>query len=120
MNRSFQPRGRGGRLPRQHDYSAFQCTDHVFLQPGFGMDDGGSIPQTGGSFTNAFFGDANGNFLTTGIGTSAVAVSGVALGGTGSPSLVQSGTQSYVITQTVSGVGALIRNFPQGTPRANV
>jgi type IV pilus assembly protein PilY1 len=71
-------------------------------------------PATGGSFTNAFFGDANGNFLTTGIGTSAVAVSGVALGGTGSPSLVQSGTQSYVITQTVSGVGALIRNFPQG------
>jgi type IV pilus assembly protein PilY1 len=71
-------------------------------------------PATGGAFTNAFFGDAHGNFLTTGIGTSTVAVSGVALGGTGSPSLVQSGTQSYVITQTVSGVGALIRNFPQG------
>jgi type IV pilus assembly protein PilY1 len=71
-------------------------------------------PTTGGAFTNAFFGDSNGNFLTTAFGGSPAAVSGIALGGTGSPSLVQSGTQSYVVTQTVSGTGALVRNFPQG------
>ena len=71
-------------------------------------------PATGGAFTSAFFGDTNGNFLTTVVNGAPVPVSGVALGGTGSPSMVQSGTQSYVITQTVSGQGALIRNFPQG------
>jgi type IV pilus assembly protein PilY1 len=74
-------------------------------------------PATGGAFTNAFFGDTNGNFLTTTVNGAPAAVSGIALGGTGSPSVVQSGTQSYVITQTVSGQGALVRNFPQGNTK---
>ncbi len=71
-------------------------------------------PATGGAFTSAFFGDTSGNFLNTAVNGQPVPVSGVALGGTGSPSMVQSGTQGYVVTQTVSGTGALIRNFPQG------
>jgi type IV pilus assembly protein PilY1 len=71
-------------------------------------------PTTGGAFTNAFFGDTNGNFLTTTVNGAPATVSGIALGGTGSPSMIQSGTQSYVVTQTVSGTGALVRNFPQG------
>jgi type IV pilus assembly protein PilY1 len=76
-------------------------------------------PATGGAFTNSFFGtqthaflnvtttDANGNTTTT-------AVSGVALGGTGSTSIVVQGSQNYLVTQTVSGVGALMSVNPPG------
>jgi type IV pilus assembly protein PilY1 len=71
-------------------------------------------PATGGAFTNAFFGDANNNFLTTAVNGSPTPVSGVALAGTGTPSIVQSGTQNYLITQTVSGNVTLKPTFPQG------
>jgi len=39
-------------------------------------------------------------------------VSGVALGGTGSTSIVVQGTQSYLVTQNVSGTGALMSINP--------
>jgi type IV pilus assembly protein PilY1 len=77
-------------------------------------------PATGGAFTNSFFGDSNHNFLNvtstnvvTGV-TTTVPVSGLALSGTGTPSVVMAGTQNYLITQTVSGVGAIASINPPG------
>jgi type IV pilus assembly protein PilY1 len=60
-------------------------------------------PATGGAFTNSVFADANHNFLN--IGTDAV--SGIALSGTGSPSVVMAGTNTYIVTQTTSGSGTI-------------
>jgi len=75
-------------------------------------------PATGGAFTNSFFGTPSHNFLNvttnTGGNTTTTAVSGVALGGTGSTSIVVQGTQNYLVTQTVSGVGALMSVNPPG------
>ena len=76
-------------------------------------------PATGGAFTNSFFGTPSHNFLnvttTDSSGnTSTSVVSGVALGGTGSTSVVVQGTQSYLVTQTVSGTGALMSINPPG------
>ncbi len=76
-------------------------------------------PATGGAFTNSFFGTPAHNFLnvttTDASGnTTTTAVSGVALGGTGSTSIVVQGTQNYLVTQTVSGVGALMSVNPPG------
>jgi type IV pilus assembly protein PilY1 len=75
-------------------------------------------PATGGAFTNSFFGTPAHNFLnvtqTTANGTISTPVSGIALGGTGSASIVVGGTQSYLVTQTVSGVGALVSVNPPG------
>jgi type IV pilus assembly protein PilY1 len=67
-------------------------------------------PATGGSFTNSFFGDANHNFLNI----DNESVSGIALNGTGSPSVVTAGTNTYLVTQTVSGQGALAQINPPG------
>jgi type IV pilus assembly protein PilY1 len=75
-------------------------------------------PATGGAFTNSFFGTPDHHFLnvttTNTNGTSTSVVSGVALGGTGSTSIVVQGTQSYLVTQTVSGTGALMSINPPG------
>jgi type IV pilus assembly protein PilY1 len=75
-------------------------------------------PATGGAFTNSFFGTPDHNFLnvttTDGNNTSTSVVSGVALGGTGSTSVVVQGTQSYLVTQTVNGSGALMSINPPG------
>lgn len=72
-------------------------------------------PATGGAFTNSFFGDSNHNFLNTlDSNGGTVPVSGLALSGTGSASIVVSGTQNYLITQTVSGVGAIEAVNPPG------
>jgi type IV pilus assembly protein PilY1 len=60
-------------------------------------------PATGGAFTNSVFADANHNFLN--IGTDAV--SGIALSGTGSPSVVMAGTNTYIVTQTTNGSGTI-------------
>jgi type IV pilus assembly protein PilY1 len=60
-------------------------------------------PATGGAFTNSFFGTANHQFLSIGGGS----VSGIALSGTGSPSVVMAGTNTYLVTQTTSGSGAI-------------
>jgi len=69
-------------------------------------------PATGGAFTNSFFGNANHQFISIG-GDS---VSGVALSGTGSPSVVIAGTNTYLVTQTTSGSGAISQiNPPAGS-----
>jgi type IV pilus assembly protein PilY1 len=67
-------------------------------------------PATGGAFTQSFFGNANHNFLNI----NNQAVSGIALSGTGSPSVVAAGTNVYVVTQTISGTGALSQINPPG------
>jgi type IV pilus assembly protein PilY1 len=75
-------------------------------------------PATGGSFNNSFFSflDTTGklNFLNVNSSGTNIPVSGIALGGTGSASIVVSGTQDYLITQTVSGVGAIEAVNPPG------
>ena len=79
-------------------------------------------PATGGAFTNSFFGTPTHNFLnvtttqTNGSTTTStiLPVSGIALGGTGSVSVVVGGTQSYLVTQTVSGTGAIESINPPG------
>jgi type IV pilus assembly protein PilY1 len=74
-------------------------------------------PATGGAFTNSFFGDQNHNF--TNIGNQIV--SGIALSGTGSVSVVTKGTSTYAVTQTVSGTGAITAiNPPGGTQGSRV
>ena len=67
-------------------------------------------PATGGAFTNSFFGNANHNFLNI----NNQAVSGIALNGTGSPSVVAAGTNTYVVTQTIGGTGTLAQINPPG------
>ncbi|MDE2349127.1 MAG: pilus assembly protein PilY [Gammaproteobacteria bacterium] len=67
-------------------------------------------PATGGAFTSSFFGDANHNFLSV----NNQSISGIALSGTGSPSFVTQGKLTYMITQTVSGTGAITAVNPQG------
>ena len=75
-------------------------------------------PATGGAFNNSFFSflDTSGklNFLNVNSSGTNIPVSGIALGGTGSASIVVSGTQDYLITQTVSGVGAIEAVNPPG------
>jgi type IV pilus assembly protein PilY1 len=66
-------------------------------------------PATGGAFTNSVFANSNHNFLN--IGTAAV--SGIALSGTGSPTVVTAGTNTYIVTQTTNGSGTIQQaNFP--------
>jgi type IV pilus assembly protein PilY1 len=78
-------------------------------------------PATGGGFINSFFGTPAHNFLnvtqTNANGnTSTSAVSGVALGGTGSTSIVVApGGQNYLLTQTVAGTGYSMNVHPPGT-----
>ena len=67
-------------------------------------------PATGGAFKNSFFGDANHNFLNV----NNQAISRIALSGTGSPSFVTKGKLTYMVTQTVSGTGAITAINPQG------
>lgn len=73
-------------------------------------------PATGGSFTNSFFGTPQQTFLNvqTGVSSGTVPVSGIAVGGTGSPSVVLAGTQNYMVTQTTSGQGYLAPINPPG------
>jgi type IV pilus assembly protein PilY1 len=76
-------------------------------------------PATGGAFTNSFFGTPSHNYLNvtttdTGGGSSSSAVSGVALSGTGSTSIVAAGNQNYLVTQTVNGTGASMSVNPPG------
>jgi type IV pilus assembly protein PilY1 len=68
-------------------------------------------PATGGAFTQSFFG-ANHTFVNV----NGQVVSGEALSGTGSPSVVTYGTGTYLVTQTVSGSGTVVAiNPPVGT-----
>jgi type IV pilus assembly protein PilY1 len=69
-------------------------------------------PATGGAFTNSFFGNANHQFLNIG----SASVSGIALSGTGTPSVVIAGTNTYVVTQNTTGSGAITQiNPPAGS-----
>jgi type IV pilus assembly protein PilY1 len=61
-------------------------------------------PATGGAFSKTFF-----NSTTT--NTSQV-VNGLALSGTGTPSLVTRGNNSYLVTQTAQGTGIVVQIFP--------
>jgi type IV pilus assembly protein PilY1 len=57
-------------------------------------------PTTGGAFTTSFFLDSNSNAINAPNGPA----TGIALGGTGTPSsLIAGGGQSYVLTQTSGG-----------------
>jgi type IV pilus assembly protein PilY1 len=60
-------------------------------------------PASGGAFKNSFFGDSLGNFVSI----NGQIVSGEALNGTGSPSIVSTAGGSFLVTQTVSGTGAV-------------
>jgi type IV pilus assembly protein PilY1 len=82
-------------------------------------------PATGGAFPTSFFGDQNGNFVTV----NNKVVSGVQLSGTGSPTVVTTDTTNagstssgvYLVTQTVSGTGAIVKiNPPAGTKGGRV
>jgi len=60
-------------------------------------------PATGGAFTNSVFANSSHNFINIGNDP----VSGIALSGTGSPSIVTAGTNTYIVTQTTNGSGAI-------------
>ena len=71
-------------------------------------------PATGGAFTNSFFG-ANHQFVNI----NNQIVSGIALSGTGSPSVVQwtppgQPVQYYTVMQTTNGNGAIAQINPPG------
>jgi type IV pilus assembly protein PilY1 len=72
-------------------------------------------PATGGAFNTAFFADSQGNFLTTGVpgGSGQEGVSGVALAGTGTPYMYQSGTQYGLAMQTAPGTPVTLNINPQ-------
>jgi len=61
-------------------------------------------PSTGGAFTDAFFGNAAGNFETA----NGLLPSGVQLNGTGTPTNVTAGTSSYLVTQNIGGSGTVV------------
>lgn len=62
-------------------------------------------PDTGGTTTSSYFGDATNNFVSS----SGLVVSGVGLSAVGSPSFVTSSYRKYLVTQTSSGVGTVIQ-----------
>jgi type IV pilus assembly protein PilY1 len=68
-------------------------------------------PATGGAFTNSFFG-ANSNHTFLEVNNEPI--SGIALSGTGSPAVVVQGSNTYMVTQTVSGTGAIVQMNPPG------
>ena len=67
--------------------------------------------QNGGSFSQNFFPDASGSFVVAAGGS---AISGIRVDAAGSTSVVNVGSVPYLVTQTVSGVGATSRINPQG------
>lgn len=71
-------------------------------------------PATGGAFPNSFFG-ANHQFLNI----NNQIVSGIALSGTGSPSVVLYDNKSYIVTQTTLGTGAIAQINPPGASQGN-
>jgi type IV pilus assembly protein PilY1 len=60
-------------------------------------------PATGGAFTNSVFANSNHQFINIGSDS----VSGIALSGTGSPSVVTAGTNTFIVTQTTNGSGTI-------------
>jgi type IV pilus assembly protein PilY1 len=79
-------------------------------------------PATGGAFVNSFFGTPSHTYLniaTNVNGSGTVPVSGIAVGGTGSVSVVVAGTQSYMVTQTTTGQGFLAPINPPGATQGS-
>jgi type IV pilus assembly protein PilY1 len=80
-------------------------------------------PATGGGFTSSYFatGNSAGSGGTGGTGShtflnvNGLPVTGIALNGTGSASDVIAGTQPYLVTQTINGVGAIVAINPPST-----
>jgi type IV pilus assembly protein PilY1 len=71
-------------------------------------------PTTGASFTKSFFGDSGGHFVNY----NGQIVSGVALSGTGSVSVVTTSgttTGTFLVTQTSSGIGTVLPINPLAT-----
>jgi type IV pilus assembly protein PilY1 len=82
--------------------SAFNCTPASAT--GWTM---AISPLTGGAFNQSFFGDSGGHFVNI----NGQVVSGAALSGTGSVSIVTTGgaaAGTFLVTQTVSGVGIVL------------
>jgi type IV pilus assembly protein PilY1 len=76
-------------------------------------------PTTGAAFNTAFFADSLGNFLTSPApsGTGEVGVSGLALAGTGTPYMYQSGLQYGLAMQTTSGTPTTVNINPQNSTK---
>jgi len=68
-------------------------------------------PATGGAFTQSFFSSGTGTSITVG----GQPVSGIAVNGTGSPSVVTANGSPYLISQTVTGTGSINQINPQNT-----
>lgn len=68
-------------------------------------------PATGGAFQNSFFSDGSGNFVTV----NGSPINGIALNATGSPSVVTANGLPYLVSQTVTGAGAVNRINPPGS-----
>jgi type IV pilus assembly protein PilY1 len=70
-------------------------------------------PATGGAFSQSFFGASDHTFLNV----NNQAISGIALGGTGSAAVVTGGSANYsfLVTQTVGGSGAIAQINPPGS-----
>ncbi len=66
-------------------------------------------PATGGSFTSSFF-EQNHQFLNI----DGQVVSGMALSGTGTPSVVTNAGSTYLVTQTTAGTGTVQQINPPG------
>ena len=66
---------------------------------------------TGGGFPQSFFPDATGSFS---VGQGLSAISGIAVGGVGSPGQVSVGSQNYSYTQTSTGSPVVTKINPQG------
>jgi type IV pilus assembly protein PilY1 len=72
-------------------------------------------PATGGAFTNSFFAGPNGQFQNI----ANQVVSGVALGGTGSPSVVIFDNKTYLVTQTMPPAGTIVQINPPGASQGS-
>lgn len=67
-------------------------------------------PVSGGAFQQSFFASSTGQFVSI----NGSPVSGIALNGTGSPSVVTANNNPYLVTQTVNGAGAVNQISPPG------
>ena len=106
----LQPGAAVRRLRGEHHHSALHVSGQLLLHRAGGwtlaID-----PSTGGAFKTSFFG-SNHTFVDIG----GQVVSGEALSGTGTPSMVTYNGQSYLVTQNVSGTGTVVEaNPPAGT-----
>jgi type IV pilus assembly protein PilY1 len=72
-------------------------------------------PATGGAFTNSFFAGPNHQFQDI----NNQIVSGVALGGTGSPSVVIFDNKTYIVTQTMPPAGTIVQINPPGASQGS-